>query len=142
MLSYQAAMRRRTLFVEPEPGRQCFAIKTALADLKGSSPVASPLAFSMRQESRTLTLREKKFQNLKNATESGRVLLSDRKTWFGHLTTPNLVKSVSTFRHGSFHPSCTMQHLTFSTDNSCCSHPEFQHGGNLYAGPASRGLST
>jgi hypothetical protein len=95
MLSYQAAMRRRTQFVEPEPGHQCFSAKTALADLKGSSPVASPLAFSMRQESRTSTLREKKFRNLKNATESGRALLSDRKTWFGHLTMPNLVKSVS-----------------------------------------------
>lgn len=40
------------------------------------------------------TIQEDKFVKLKIATESGHTLLSDRKGWFDHLTTPNLLKSV------------------------------------------------
>ena len=56
-------------------------------------PGTSILAFSDAR--RYGTVQEDRFVKLKIATESGRTLLSDRKGWFDHLTTPNLLKSVS-----------------------------------------------
>ena len=63
------------------------------------------LAFSVNKKeidgSSTLSRHEDRFLKLKRATLAGRVLLSDRKGWTEHLTTPNLVKSVS-------HRTCRM----------------------------------
>jgi hypothetical protein len=57
------------------------------------------LAFSDGRRYGTSIRHEDNFRKLKSATEAGRILLSDRKGWTDHLTTPNLVKSVSFIFH-------------------------------------------
>jgi hypothetical protein len=66
---------------------------------KSQTSTQQILAFSGFQPHQTKgydTWQEVKFNKLKSATESGRTLLSDRKGWLDHVTTPSLLKSVST----------------------------------------------
>ena len=53
------------------------------------------LAFSDSRRFGTSVRHEDNFRKLKSVTETGRVLLSDRKGWTDHLTTQNVMKSVS-----------------------------------------------
>ena len=53
-------------------------------------PGTSILAFSDAR--RYGTVQDDRFVKLKIATESGRTLLSDRKGWFDHLTTPEFAQ--------------------------------------------------